>query len=174
MEMREGRKVVGREGTASESGEGWEDQCRTHFEIFAARALRGGDCRWLGDDADAAHRLGEVAGVNSVGPSASDFFFSHRLNILIVSCIHPTIIFLLYLGATLIMILVAPSTYIFCRSLSSRIFPSPSLTFSFFQRMPSAPTPAQRHLLSRTPPTSPDSNLSWRKIAVQTLDRNTT
>ncbi|KAJ7738624.1 hypothetical protein B0H16DRAFT_94767 [Mycena metata] len=52
------------------------------------------------------------------------------------------------------MILVAPSTYIFCRSLSSRIFPSFSLTFSFFHRMPSTPTPAQRHLLSRNLRTS--------------------
>lgn len=65
----EGSGGDGRDGGVGEGGEG-EDDCRTHFGIFATRALREGEeivVGWEWDDANAVHRVGEVAGVNGVG-----------------------------------------------------------------------------------------------------------
>ncbi|KAJ7714906.1 hypothetical protein B0H16DRAFT_511893 [Mycena metata] len=63
-----------RRGEGEGEGGGGEDECRTHFGIFATRALREGEeivVGWEWDDANAMHRVGEVAGVNGVGlPSA--------------------------------------------------------------------------------------------------------
>ncbi|KAJ7738618.1 hypothetical protein B0H16DRAFT_1379172, partial [Mycena metata] len=73
---KEGR--VGRDGERVrevDGGDG-EDECRTHFGTFATRALKEREeivIGWEWDDANAVHRVREVAGVHGVGrlPSAS-------------------------------------------------------------------------------------------------------
>ncbi|KAJ7825834.1 hypothetical protein B0H14DRAFT_3874269 [Mycena olivaceomarginata] len=141
-------------GGGEEDDEKGEEKARTHFGIFATRALKHGEeivVGWEWDYANAVHRVAKVAGLDGVRVFA---FLSIRLGRLHSSFIFLDfvliVLYLLYLHLRLPIILQI--LHLTCALPSFSFLPQPSFHSPWLisgpHRPPLPPMPTQWHLIT--------------------------